>query len=79
MGNNAHIQPLSSLSSLALRHRAENSKSAGLCVHIYDYTCWEEDVLFRWAVRLGSGNASDVALEVVCVFTFTTQQTAGAV
>lgn len=37
----------------------------------------EEDVLFKSAVRLGSGKASDVALEGLRVFTFTTQQAAG--
>lgn len=39
----------------------------------------EEDILFKRAVRLGSGNASDVALEAVHVFTFTTRQAARVV
>lgn len=49
-----------------------------MCAHVYDCTRWEEDVLFERAVRLGSGNASDVALEAERVFTFTTQQAARA-
>lgn len=59
--------------------RAEKSRSAGMCVLVYDYTWWEEDILFKRAVRLGSGNASDVALEAVHVFTFTTRQAARVV
>lgn len=35
--------------------QAEKSRSAGMCVYVYDYTWWEEDVLFKRAVRLGSG------------------------
>lgn len=69
-----------SLRALRLpRRQAEKSRSDGMCVHIYDYTWWEEDVLFKRAVRLGSGNASDVALEAMHVFTFTTQQAARVV
>ncbi len=68
-------KPTFSLCALWLSERwAEKSRSAGMCVHVYDYTWWEEDVLFKRAVRLRSGNASDVALEAVRVFTFTTQQ-----
>lgn len=59
--------------------QAEKRRSAGMCVHVYDYTWWEEDILFKRAVRLGSGNASDVALEAEHVFTFTAQQAAGVV
>lgn len=59
--------------------RAEKSRSAGMCVPLYDYTWWKEDVLFTRAVRLGSGNASDVALETMHVFKFTTQQAARVV
>lgn len=61
-GNNAHIQPLS---SLAVETQDGKEQSAGMCVHIYDYTWWEEDILFKRVVRLGSGKASDVALEAV--------------
>lgn len=59
--------------------RAEKSRSAGMCVPVYDYTWWKEDVLFKRVVRSGSGNASDVALETMRVFKFTTQQAARVV
>lgn len=66
-GNNAHIQ----LSSLVLRTQA--GQRVWKRVHVYDWTWWGWEVLFRTVTRLRTGNASDVALKAVSVLRFTTK------